>query len=239
VPVDAVRAVTPRLRRITLAAESLREFTWAGTDSHVMCYFYPEGAELPTPLTPASARAGFATIRPAMRSYTVRRFDPDVGEMDIDFVLHENPGPAATWAAAAEPGDHLVLVGPSPAYEPDPSASQYVLIGDESALPAIEAILAELDARTQALVFCEVADAGEELPLASAAALDLRWVHRHGQDYGTPLVAAVRAAGAEVGAGAGVWVATERGSVTALRSYLLGERRLPRECLRSATYWRH
>jgi NADPH-dependent ferric siderophore reductase len=226
------------LRRVTLVAESLREFVPSGSDSHVVLYFYPDGAELPDPLTPATARAGFATVRPTMRSYTVRRFDPEAGELDIDFVLHETPGPAAAWAAAAAPGDQLILVGPSPAYEPDPSASQHVLIGDESALPAIEVILSELDAGARVLVFCEVADAGEQEPLTSAARLDLRWVHRGGCGYGERLVGEVRAAGADIDADADVWVAAERGSVAALRSYLLGERGLPRERVRPTTYWR-
>jgi NADPH-dependent ferric siderophore reductase len=238
VPVAAVRAVTPRLRRVTLGAPSLRRFSSAGSDSHVMLYFYPAGAELPDPLTPAAARAGFASVRPAMRSYTVRRFDPGAGELDIDFVLHENPGPASAWAAATEPGDQVILVGPSPAYEPDPAASRHVLIGDESALPAIEVILSELDAGAPALVFCEIDDAGEEVALPSTAHVDLRWVHRRGRDYGAPLVAAVRDAGAGLDPRAGVWVAAERGTVAALRTYLLGERGLPRESLRSATYWR-
>jgi NADPH-dependent ferric siderophore reductase len=238
VPVTATRAVAPRLRRITLAADSLRGFAWAGSDSHVMLYFYPKGIAPPDPLTPATARAGFANVRPAMRSYTVRRFDSAAGELDIDFVLHDNAGPAAAWAAAAAPGDRLILVGPSPAYEPDPDASEYVLIGDESALPAIEVILSELDARARALVFCEVADPGEEVALHTAAALELRWRHRGKQDYGARLVAAVRGAGAEIRAGADVWIAAERGSVTALRSYLLRELGLPRERVRSSTYWR-
>ncbi|MGH3632062.1 MAG: siderophore-interacting protein, partial [Sciscionella sp.] len=68
--VARTRQITPRLRRITLVADELREFVSSGSDSHVLLYLYPPGCALPEPLTAASARAAFSRIRPQMRSYT-------------------------------------------------------------------------------------------------------------------------------------------------------------------------
>jgi NADPH-dependent ferric siderophore reductase len=81
-----------------------------------------------------------------IRSYTVRRFDAAAGELDVDFVLHGAHGPAAAWAAAAEPGDWVGVSDPGGRYRPDPTAQAHLVIGDESALPAIATVLEALGA---------------------------------------------------------------------------------------------
>lgn len=233
VPVRRVQRVTPRLARVTVGGDELADFTHQGTDSHVKLYFYDSGAELPRPLTLEAARTLFSTYRPRMRSYTVRRHDEAAREIDIDFVLHgEHEGPAAGWARHAQPGDELILVGPSPAYRPDPEAGCHLLAGDETALPAIAAILAELPAGARALVNVEVADEAERQDLHSAADLRVEWIQR-----GTrPLAEAVRTA--ELPAGVHAWVAGERESVREIRGYLLDELGLPRRQVRPTSYWR-
>jgi NADPH-dependent ferric siderophore reductase len=214
VPVTRTERVTPGTVRVTVAGDALATFPGGGGDQHVVLYFYAPGADVPEPLTLASARVAFAHARPAMRSYTVRRFDPAARELDLDFVVHGGHGVAAAWAEAARPGDPLILVGPSPAYVPDPDVADHLFAGDETALPAVAALLAELPAGARATVVCEVADAAERQPLPSAADVDVTWLHRDG-----------RAAG-------------ERGTMTALRDHLTGERGLPRARVRTATYWR-
>src|ERR1700754_622302 len=73
VPVLRTSRVTPRMARITVGGESLSTFPGGGGDQHVVLYFYDRGVTLPDPLTLASARTQFGQVRPAMRSYTVRR----------------------------------------------------------------------------------------------------------------------------------------------------------------------
>lgn len=236
--------ITPRLVRVTVGEESLATFPAGGGDQHVVLYLYPDDAVLPEPLTLTSARVAFNTARPHMRSYTVRRFDPVRHELDLDFVLHQpHGGPAADWAERAAPGDPLIVVGPSPAYRLDPEVGNHLLIGDETAIPAIAALLGELPAGVAARAVVEVADAAEEQPLGSAtgaADVQVQWVHRDGAPAGRPeaLLAAVRALDLPPGAELTVWAAGERGVMQALRGHLLDERGLARTQVRTGNYWR-
>lgn len=237
VPVSRIQPVTPHVIRITVGGEELADFPGGGGDQHVVLYFYREDAALPTPLTLESARAAFATARPRMRSYTVRRHDPVRHEIDIDFVVHGHPGPASAWAHHAQPGDPLILVGPSPAFRLDPAVSTHLLIGDETALPAIGAMLEQLPPSARAQVVVEVADGAEEQPLPTAANVRVDWVHRaSAQHGGQTLIEAVRAAGVPAG-DVLVWAAGERACVHALRQYFLRECGLDRRRVRANIYW--
>jgi NADPH-dependent ferric siderophore reductase len=242
VPVLRTERVTPRMLRITIGGEALATFPGGGGDQHVVLYFYNRDAVLPEPLTLTSARTMFGQVRPAMRSYTVRRHDPTTNEIDIDFVLHgapvESTGPGRDWAAVARPGDQLIVVGPSPAYRPDPTITEQVFVGDETALPAIATMLAELPSTVRADVVLEVADAAEEQPLPTAADVTVTWLHRDGRPAGTAerLLDVVRTR--SIAADALVWAAGERSAMQTLRTQLLTERRLDRRRVRTATYWR-
>ncbi|GAB3446259.1 siderophore-interacting protein [Actinophytocola sediminis] len=228
VPVLRVEQVTPRLTRITVGGDRLAGFVSAGTDQNVMLYFYPDGVDLPDTLE--AARARWSTARPLTRTYTIRRHDPATNELDFDFVLHDAPGPASDWAKHATPGDELIFVGPSPAYQPDPAADWHLLAGDETALPAIAAILDVLPADAVTRVFVEVDDAGEEQPLP----VPVTWVHRAQHDSLTSAVAAATLPTGRVDA----WLAGERSSMVALRAHLLDQRGLDRRHVRPTTYWR-
>lgn len=228
-PVRRVEQITPRLTRVTVGGDSLAGFVSAGTDQNVMLYFYPAGADLPDTLE--AARARWSTVRPLTRTYTIRRHDPAANEIDFDFVLHDAPGPASDWAKRATPGDELVFVGPSPAYQPDPTADWHLLAGDETALPAIAAILDALPDDAVTRVFVEVEDTKEEQPLQAA----VTWVHR---DTGGSLADAVAKAALPDGR-VDAWLAGERSSMVALRAHLLDQRGLDRRQVRPTTYWRH
>jgi NADPH-dependent ferric siderophore reductase len=211
------------MARITVGGPQIDDFVGAGTDENVMLYLYEPGADLPEPLTLESARTAMSRVRPYMRSYTIRRHDPVANEIDFDFVLHGDHGPAARWAANAQPGDELIFVGPSPAYRPDPDADWHLLIGDETAIPAIDAIIRALPGAT-IRAFVEVENAGEEQDLP------VTWVHRGG------LVKAIEAADLPDGKPA-VWAAGERQVMQDVRETLV-QRGIERGSVRPATYWR-
>jgi NADPH-dependent ferric siderophore reductase len=239
VPVRRVERVTPRMARITVGGDDLADFPAAGTDQNVMLYFYPAGVRLPEPLTLEAARGMWSQVRPKTRTYTIARHDPDRREIDFDVVLHGDAGLASAWAQRVRPGDPLIFVGPSPAYRPDPAVDWYLLAGDETALPAIAAILRELPAGARTLVFIEVADAAEEQGLPTAADATVTWLHRDGVPAGSgdALVRAVAGAAHPPGEGE-AWLAGERSAMVALRRHLLDERGLARARVRPTTYWR-
>lgn len=229
--------ITPRMIRVTLAGEELAGFGGDGPDRRIKMFFPVEGQERPA--VPRAASGGpvwpAGQARPAIRTYTVRRFDADAGELDVDFVLHEGHGPGAAWARDAQPGSWVAVSEPGGRYEPSAEADFHVVIGDETALPAVATVLAALPAGVPALAFLEVADAEEEQELPGSATVT--WVHRGAREPGEPLAAAVRAAEFPDGAGQ-AWLSGESGCVKDLRKHLLDERKLDRRRLYATGYWR-
>lgn len=229
--------ITPRMIRVTLGGDELAGFGGDGPDRRIKMFFPVPGQERPA--VPRASTGGpvwpAGEARPSIRTYTVRRFDPATGELDVDFVLHEGHGPAAAWAREAQPGSWVGVSEPGGRYVPDPDAELHVVIGDETALPAVATVLEALPAGVPALAFLEVADAGEEQELPGDA--ELRWVHRGARPAGDPLVEAVQAATFPPGR-AQTWLSGESACVKTLRKHLLDERGVDRRAVYATGYWR-
>lgn len=226
--------LTPRMRRITVGGPQLAGFISLGSDDHVKLFFPQTDAERDA-LEGLEISAGIKDKPlPPMRDYTPRRFDLSTQELDIDFVLHGD-GPAATWAAQAEPGQYLHIGGPRGSMVVPDLFDSYLLIGDETALPAIARRLAELPANRQAQVVIEVENAREEQPLESAASIDVIWVHRDA--HAAKLLDTV--AGLNIPGGAlYAWVATESALSRKVRRVLLDTHGLNEEFVKAVGYWR-
>ncbi|MER6989716.1 siderophore-interacting protein [Saccharopolyspora hirsuta] len=236
--VRAAERVTPRMVRVTLGGEELADFVSNGSDQRIKLCLAQPGQPMPLGRTRAEVFALPREQQPRQRTYTVRRFDPQRQELAIDFVVHDHDGPGSTWAAQAAPGDQIVTVGPSPAYQPQPDADPLVLVGDETALPAMSAILEELPAEAKVRVFAEVADAAEEQSIDSAAQVEWNWLHRDGvpAEQSTLLVDAIRAA--DLGPNPHVWIGAEADVVHELREHCQRELGLDRRRLYALAYWR-
>jgi NADPH-dependent ferric siderophore reductase len=231
--------VNPHLIRITAAPREpgdLARFATPHTDAYVKVVFRRPGVTYPEPFDMAAARALPRDQWPALRTYTLREVHPDTGEIVIDFVYHGETGLAGPWAATAEPGTELLVVGPGGAYAPDPSADWHLLIGDESALPAITAALTRVPEGAPVRAVVEVAEAAEEQPLSSPGDLRLAWLHR---DAGDPsLLDVLRRLEFPPGR-VHAFVHGEAGTVKQLRRHLLDERGLTLDQLSISGYWRH
>ncbi len=106
----------------------------------------------------------------AMRTYTVRAFDRERRELTVDVYLHEGNGPAARWAATAQPGATLELSGRARStFEPTPGATSYLFAGDPSALPAIATCVEALPPAARATVVAIARDPTDYPPLAFGA----------------------------------------------------------------------
>lgn len=250
VRVTGVERITPRTARITFTGDALPRLMEDRPDQQMKLCLPREGRSVAEGLLPEQDAEdtygmrwyeAFLAIpearRPWLRGFTVRAYDRERNAMAVDFVLHGDGGPASRWGAASRPGDVLGMVGPSSLYaRPLPEAERMLLAGDETALPAIATVLEALPGTTSALVYAEIADAGEEVELPAAAErAEVRWVHR---DRGGSLVAAVRGAGAELDGVDAAWVAGEASAVRALRRHLVGERGLPKGAVEFSGYWR-
>ncbi|MFJ9368454.1 siderophore-interacting protein [Nocardia sp. NPDC101769] len=173
-----------------------------------------------------------------VRTYTVRQVDRAAQELAIDFVYHGDEGVAGPWAAAAQPGDTIDLMGPGGAYAPRSDADWHLLAGDESALPAIAAACESLPADAVGQVFVEVAGPGDELAFAHPDGVELTWIHRGEDDPGVRLAAAVHSAPWRDGQ-AQVFIHGEAQAVMHdLRPYLRKDRGVPAEWASISGYWR-
>jgi NADPH-dependent ferric siderophore reductase len=231
--------LTPHVIRVVLRGEFV---TNDFTDKYVKLLFPQPGVDYPTPIDLDVVRRDYPRDQwPTTRTYTVRWYDADAGELAIDFVTHGDEGFAAPWAVSAQPGDEVIVRGPGGAYAPNPNADWHLLVGDESALPAIGAALEALPPDAPAQVFLQVGDESEVQKLPSAADVTSTWLFR--SDFPTPqaasdaLVDAVRKLEFPPGA-VQVFVHGEAGYVADLRRHLIADRGVPRDLLSISGYWR-
>ncbi|MCM0675811.1 siderophore-interacting protein [Micromonospora phytophila] len=230
---------TPHLIRLVLGGEEIAglpvgEFT----DHYIKIVFPVPGVAHPSPTDLAAIRRDLPREQwPRLRAYTVRAWDPLAGELTVDVVHHGDEGLAGPWAAALRPGDPVLFTGPGGAYAPSPDADWHLLVGDESALPAIAAALERLPLGAPATVLLEIADPAEEQRLLSPGAVNLTWLHRGDRPVGEALVAAVRALEFPPGT-VHAFVHGEATFVKELRRLLRVERGIPRDQLSISGYWR-
>ncbi|SHF27366.1 siderophore-interacting protein [Streptoalloteichus hindustanus] len=237
-PVLRVEQVTPKMTRVRVGGPELTGFAGGrGADEHIKLIFPAPGERVPVlpTFTPNGLRYPEGVPPSHARSYTVRRYDPLTNELDVDFVIHGH-GAASEWARLARPGDQLGIAGPKGGFLPSDDADLHLLVGDDSALPAIATILEHMPPGAAVRAVIEVADADEEQELATEATADVQWLHRSA--VGTPsLVEVVRSLTWPSGL-VHAWVAGEAGVVRDLRRHLLRERGMERGCLRATGYWR-
>ncbi|GAA3303685.1 hypothetical protein GCM10020295_52900 [Streptomyces cinereospinus] len=198
------RRLGPSLVRITFAGPDLGAFHSLGRDQS-LSLFLPHPGQ-PEPVVPVELGDGWwqgwrelpDDVRAVMRSYTLRSLRRDPDEIDIDFVLHGvepgaavPAGPASRWAARAAAGNRVLLLGPAIAdnrairFRPPQDTDLVVVWGDETALPAVSAVLESLPAGTRARVWLEVQDAGNIQDLATEADAEVTWLVRdpHGAGH--------------------------------------------------------
>ena len=231
--------LTPHLVRVVLGGEGLAGFPVGDfTDHYVKLLFRPADAPYDVPFDVEQVRAELPPETwPVTRTYTVRAWDADAGELTIDFVHHGDEGLAGPWAAAARPGDRIQLFGPGGAYTPSPDADWHLLVGDDSALPAIAATVGQLPAGRPARVFVEVPGPEDEQQLTVGEGVELVWVHREGREPGTALLGAVLAADLPAGT-VHAFVHGEAGFVRDIRRHLRADRTLTPEFTSISGYWR-
>ena len=220
--VARVQELTPTMRRVVLTGPALEGFTSLGFDDHVKLFFAPQGAG----------------VQGESRDFTPRRHDAARGELWLDFFLHE-AGPAAEWGAQAKPGDILDIGGPRGSMILDTAGIDlHLLVGDETAWPAICRRLEELPSGTRALVVLETGTAATWPLPASSATVQAIQVMR-GSETDPPasgLIEALRAL--EFPAPRTyAWVALEFHATRAVRQYLRTERGFAKEWIKAAAYW--
>jgi NADPH-dependent ferric siderophore reductase len=218
--VASVQRLTPRMQRITFTSPELRDFTSAAPDDHVKLFFPGEDG--------GPAR---------MRDYTPRLFDTLTGSLTIDFALHE-AGPATAWALAAKVGDALEIGCPRGSTVVPDDFDWYLLIGDETALPAMGRRVEELRSGVPVTTFAVVERGEERQAFQGEARLKSYWIAREGQplDDASLLRFALDEYGLPPGDGF-VWIAAEAQTARALRGYMMDTRGHPKAWIKASGYW--
>jgi NADPH-dependent ferric siderophore reductase len=233
--------LTPSLVRVVLAGPGLEGFPMPDeTDTYVNVAIPPEGAPYGQVFEPAAVREDYAQqLWPVRRRYTVRSWDAAQGLLTLDFVVHGDSGVAGPWAAGVAPGDVLVFEGPGAGYRPDPDADWHLMVGDESALPAIAASLEAVPAGHPVVVRLVCDGPEHQIPLDSPGDLDLVWLYRAGDaDQDTALLADAVAAVDFPAGRVHAFVHGEAQEIRAVRRHLLTERGLSRRDMSCSPYWR-
>ena len=243
--------LTSHMFRVVLGGSGFDTFTLSKfTDSYVKLVFVPDEvdvASLPQPLTLDSFAGLPAAKQPVVRTLTVRRADPAAREIAIDVVVHGEHGAAGLWAATAEPGQPVYLMGPSGAYGPDPAADWHLLAGDETALPAISVALEELPADAIGQAFIEIAGPEDEIALTAPQGVQINWIYRGGRadligedragDH-APLIEAVKSAPWLPGQVHAFVHGEAQAVMHNLRPYIRKDREVDAKWTSSSGYWR-
>jgi NADPH-dependent ferric siderophore reductase len=230
-------SIGPRLRRVTLRGAALEGFPVPLPAASVRLLLPPPGAdELVVPTWNGNEFLLPDGRRPILRTFTPRRTDPEAGELDVDVVLHGG-GVASEWAATAAPGAPVAVSGPGRGYTVDPAVRGYVLIGDETAIPAIAQLLEAIPATATVRVHVEVAAPEGRVALPDHPGATVTWHDLHDPtDPGAAMVAAAREISLDDDDR--IWVAGEAASVQRIRRHLFEDRRIPRARATVRGYWK-
>src|SRR5215813_4304646 len=223
--VRRVDKITAHMIRVTLSGD-LDGFTSLGFDDHVKLFF------------PDTSGTSGAEPPVLARDYTPRRYDAAGKILEIDFAIHD-AGPATRWAETVRAGDTLAIGGPRGSFIIPTNFDWHLLMGDETAIPAIGRRLAELPPGARAVVIAEVDGPGDEIKFHTEADVSVTFAYREGVAAGASDVLARTLKAARLPAGDYyAWVACESLIAKALRVQLIAEHGANRKWMRAAGYWR-
>lgn len=249
----ARRRISPSFIRLTLTGHELDTYQSLGADQWFRLFLPTEGVEstgTPRTLPDMSVRS-MATYtltppsrRPLIRNYTTAGFrpaDPDAGrpaELDFDVYTDEShSGPGLRWALDAAPGTPAALLDEGCLYAPPENSTTELLVGDESALPAIAGILRDAPDTLTGLAVIEVGDDLDVRDLTAPAGVETVWVVRRDEAPGSVAAAEVQRRGVPATL-TYAYLAGPASLATGLRRFLVRENGVDKQRVSFTGYWR-
>jgi NADPH-dependent ferric siderophore reductase len=240
--VSRTSTLTPTLRRVTLDGPGVADFLSTGIGDEYVRVFFPHGDDptevsLPVPEGDWWATPDGAPEAP-MRTYTISGVRPHVGEVDIDFVIHQK-GIAGPWAANAQPGHVIGLNSPTGLYAPPPEATWQVLVCDLTGLPAVIRIAAGVPVGIRTRIVVEVLDETDKVAFTAGANVEVTWViggNGHGPSTLGRIVRSIVDDRLPLAEGY-VWVAGETVALRDVRKYLRRELGMSAAQFKVIGYW--
>ncbi|MEH6728260.1 MAG: siderophore-interacting protein [Hyphomicrobiales bacterium] len=225
--------ITPSMVRITFAGDELEGIPTDRSGGNCKIMLSADG----------QSKDSFAAQlengpKPVTRTYTVRQFRDDPLEMDIDFVAHGDTGPASRWASHVKAGDFCGFAGPSPAKLVDFYADWYLIAADMTALPVACAALEAMPADAKGLAVFEVLSVADKQPITAPAGINIHWLITT-QPH-TPSTAQedfIRQIAWPDGR-IQTCIAGESSVIRALRTYVVNEKKVPKEDAYISGYWK-
>lgn len=210
--------ITPNMLRVTLGGDNIHTIPEDQESGYVKLIF-PQGE-----------------AKPLVRTYTIRHQRAD--EIDIDFMLHEDGGPASSWAKRTQADDTILVGGPGPKKMIETTADWLLLVGDMTALPAISVNLAQLPNDAKGYAVIEVVSKDDIQELDHPIGMELKWVvNSHPGENANALLEQVKAL-PWLDGDASVWAACEFSSMKALRDFFKKEKAISKEHLYISSYWK-
>ncbi|MFQ5968503.1 MAG: siderophore-interacting protein [Acidimicrobiia bacterium] len=235
--VRGVEFLTPYMARVTFSGEELTGFTVGQPAASVRLLLSTPGeAALVMPTWDGNVFLLPDGERATIRTFTPQLSDSAAKELGLDVVIHA-AGAASDWAQQAGQGDPAAISGPGRGYPIDPTATGFVLAGDETAIPAIGQLLEALprDRPVQAMI--EVRHPEARMSLSDHPLAIVDWVDLPTDAApGDALLEAVAAAVIEPDNR--VWAAGEAAAMQRIRRHLFEERDLPRAAATVRGYWK-
>jgi len=240
--VCAIQDSTPHLRRISLKHELLRDIGTLAPGAHFKVFIpsaHSGQAALPELLSGRPVWPDEKT-KPYIRTYTIRNIDQLTGILDVEFVLHGDSGPASAWAEKVSIGNH-VGIGLKKSGKVHEQTDWCLFAGDETAIPAITAMLEVLPVTTTGLALLEVAGEADIFQIRTESAVEIRWLIRNGipPEQSELIINAIKKVVLPDALlkSRRVWIAGEENMVRAMRKCASEQLGLSREELRATVYW--
>ncbi|MEP0071500.1 MAG: siderophore-interacting protein [Marinomonas sp.] len=210
--------ISTHMLRVTLGGENLSDFPQDQESGYVKLIF-PNGEN-----------------KPLMRTYTIRHQRPT--EIDVDFVLHHDSGPASSWAVNTKLGDTILVGGPGSKRMISTPSDWYLLVSDMTGLPALSVNLEQLPEDAQGHAVIEIMDETDIQKLKHPKGIELHWIINSmpgGQS--DALLDKVKELTWAEGL-VGIWVACEFTSMRKLRQFLKNEKQVDRQQMYISSYWK-
>jgi NADPH-dependent ferric siderophore reductase len=207
VTLSAREWLAPDYARVRLTGSDLDGFDSPGSDDHMRLFF------------PAGPVGSVEEMRAApSREYTPLAWGDNW--LDVEFAVHGDTGVAARWAATAPLGSSIGVGGPRGSAVIVGAPGSWLLVGDETAIPAIRRFSALIPDGTPARIVIETVSAGREIEIDSP--VDIEWLHRGDAPSGSALIAVLDSltAGDVVGEDPFVFIAAEQSIVKPGRALL-------------------
>lgn len=231
--VKTTKRLTPNMLRVTFSGEALLGFPSDAASANI---------KLLLPHADQNEKAYLESlngigIKPIKRTYTVVEYREVGNELDIDFALHADSGPATRFALNAQSGDRVGIAGPSKPKLVNTAADWFLIAGDMTALPAIEANVKQLPMDSAGYLVIEVQEQADKRDFALPGSLNIQWlINPEPRSAKSTLAEVVMNLDWPDGIPS-VWVAGEVSTVRTLREYLAKTKQLEPQHRYTSAYW--